>query len=442
MANQQGNLIINLLGKPIILQNDNPLNIKRKKCRGIIYYLAAHNNPISRYALQEIFWPEHDFSTAQHNLNVHLSEIRRQIPNLIQGDNSSVQISSEIKIDTRLFEMCIEKSDEEELQKTLLLYRGDFLDGFTIDNSPEYDNWKLEQQEHFKIIFTRGLAKLAEFCDNRGEYLKGIFALQQALKIDPLQEELYRSTMLLHYHAGDILKVNQTYKKLKKVLDEELGVLPMSETQALYDAMINNKLLGELGYSSHKNRHNYNVTKKYDLIGQYNLIIPFTGRDKELKQIEDLSHKNGLIIIEGAPGSGKTRLIEEFMQRWEGLILYGCCIELEIDINYHPFTEAIRRFIRATEWKTLQEDVKNEMGPFWWNELRCFVPEIDLHDKTNQYIANDKYALMEAVSQFINILSQKQKLLIVIDDLQWGDNPSIGLLGYLVRQSSDMHICL
>jgi DNA-binding SARP family transcriptional activator len=155
-------LCISLLGNPMILQNDVSLKIKRKKARGLVYFLAAHKNPVSRDELHYIFWPGQDLSAAQHNLNVHLSEIRKQMPHIIISDNSYIQIAQDIKIDVRFFDSCFSKEELEEktLRKALSLYRGDFLNGFNINDASDFDNWKFAQQEHYKLLFIKGLRVL------------------------------------------------------------------------------------------------------------------------------------------------------------------------------------------------------------------------------------------------------------------------------------------
>jgi DNA-binding SARP family transcriptional activator len=436
MVEQIVNYRICLLGKPMVYVNDIPMNIKRKKCRGLVYFLAAENKPMGRERLQDIFWPDQDICTAPHNLNVHLYEIRRQMPNLIISDNDYIQINPQSTIDTHLFDYSLttEHHDGEQLQKTLSLYQGDFLEGFSIGESVDFDNWKVNLQEYYLTLYIRGLAKSAEYYHSRGEYDKGITVLKHAIKIDPLKEELYRSEMLIHYNAGDLLKVSQTYKKLKRVLDEEMGLKPMKETQALYDAMVANKPLQELGYSDHKSRRNYNQKIKNDMVSPARVLMPFIGRDKELHQLDDLSNTKGLVIIGGTPGVGKTRLIEEYMRTWEGLVLYVKCLKTEKDIPYLPVIEAIRKFVNTPKRTALLEQVKREIYVDWWNELRRIVPEIDLTDINHSQLASGAYGKMQAITQFITILSRKGKLLFLIDDLQWADDETLGLINYLVQQ--------
>ena len=289
------------------------------------------------------------------------------------------------------------------------------------------------------IMQNSRLTKMAECYELRGEYDEGLLMLQRALSIDPLQEELYRRVMLIHYRAGNILGVSKTYKKLKTVLDDEIQILPMPETRALYEGIIANRSLEELGLTNQKNRFNYKKPKR-ELIKDTRLPFPLIGREQELKKLEELSQKNGLILIQGDPGIGKTRLIEEYMEHWDGIIFYGHCLELQTNIlPYHPIIEAIRKFVNSSDLQVL-ENIKKEINPAYWNALRCLIPEINFQDKTLPGTIDDTYCLMEAISQFFIILSKKQKIIMVLDDLHWADNATLGLLGYIIQQCSSEDI--
>lgn len=431
------------------MQNGAPLDIKRRKCRGIIYYLASHRSPISRDSLQEMFWPDQDYSAARHNFNVILSNIKKQMPGAIVGDGASVQLSPTVDDDASRLEHVLESDRNEDLAEALSLYRGDFLDGFNLEGLPDYESWKSEQREYYQLLFIDGLAKLAEYYDAIGEYQKGIFTLRRAMKVDPLRESLYRAMMRLYHHSGDIFKVCHTYQELKDVLSEEFGVVPTSQTRTLYDAMITERPLDESGgagaVGSSAQRYlqdmkfNRSRTRMED---SHRIMDCFVGRDGEMARLEELSRLHGLTVIEGAPGSGKTRLVEEFMARWDGLTLYGCCPEIGSGIDYQPVTEAIKRFVKEDCREDIHNEIKQEMGSLWWNELLCFAPDIGFVDQTpSNDPSGSQRGMKETVFQFIKALSHGQRLLLVMEDMQWANEATISLLGYLMRQSADMDVC-
>jgi hypothetical protein len=60
-------LTIRLLGTPLVLLDDKPLTITRKKSRALVYYLAAHDNPSTREQILAVFWPDSDRASAQQS---------------------------------------------------------------------------------------------------------------------------------------------------------------------------------------------------------------------------------------------------------------------------------------------------------------------------------------------------------------------------------------
>ena len=63
---------IRLLGQPRIEPDGQPLTIRRRKSRALVYYLAAQAHPRTRDHLLGIFWPGLDRAAAQ-------SQARRSI---------------------------------------------------------------------------------------------------------------------------------------------------------------------------------------------------------------------------------------------------------------------------------------------------------------------------------------------------------------------------
>ena len=135
-----------------------------------------------------------------------------------------------------------------------------------------------------------------------------------------------------------------------------------------------------------------------------------------------------LMLIEGEPGIGKTRLADEFLRAQPGLHLRGAAHELERALPYQPFIDALRELLAMPGWPALQ--ARLELPVVWWNELARLAPEIMPHMASS---AADESRLWEGVHQFLIALSRLQPIALFIDDAQWADASTLGLLGYLVR---------
>ncbi|KPV50675.1 hypothetical protein SE17_25520, partial [Kouleothrix aurantiaca] len=164
--------------------------------------------------------------------------------------------------------------------------------------------------------------------------------------------------------------------------------------------------------------------------------LPFTGRTAELEKLATLASSHRLGLIEGDTGIGKTRLAEEFLRDFQGLVLVGHAHELEQALPYPPVIEALRELIRQPGWPQLQAEAA--LPQVWRAELGRLLPE--LHDggvpapADGRLAANNESRLWEAVSQLLLGLARGHALALLIDDLHWADASTLALLGYLVRQ--------
>src|SRR5512143_373348 len=237
-------LNILLLGTPQILRAGAPLNITRKKSRALIYYLAASHKPLTRDHLLSFFWPDADRAAAQQTLRTTLHGLRRALNSDLIVDDNTLALASDVVVDAKLFENNLQHptSNLESLAATLQLYRADFLTDFTLNDSAAFDEWIIGQQEYYRRLAVRGYIALAQQHEARQEFSAALEALDRALTFDPLQEDLQRTALHLHYQAGDRAGAIRRYEHFRKLLDAEMGVPPMAETRAMYDAIINDKL--------------------------------------------------------------------------------------------------------------------------------------------------------------------------------------------------------
>ncbi len=420
-------LSISLLGAPQIKLNGKEITLTRRKSRALIYYLAAHDKPITRDHLLSIFWIDLDRASAQQTLRTTLHGLRKSLGDSLVVDDDKLSLATDSQIDTRLFEQLAIRyppsANPQSLISNLHLYNGDFLSDFSLPDSPAFDDWVAVQREHYRRLAVRGFTALAKQHEAQKNYREAIDALSHALSFDPLQEDLQRDCIRLQYLAGDRAGAIRRYDTLRKLLDKEMGVPPMAETRRLYDSIISDDLK--------INDQRLKIAPHQQQTPIFNLqSLPFTGRAAELQQLQDAEPRR-LILVEGEAGIGKTRLVEEFIRQSKSLALIGGARELESSLPYQPIIEALR-----TLPANLYETILSSMFLIWREEISRIVPEIFPGSPQRGVTPADESRLWESVNQLLIALAKQNPITLFIDDLHWADQSTLALIGYLTRQTS------
>ncbi len=160
------------------------------------------------------------------------------------------------------------------------------------------------------------------------------------------------------------------------------------------------------------------------------------GREKD-RQVFEQALKNGkLVFIQGEAGIGKTRLVTEFMRNSGYLALTGSGRELEHHLPYQPLHEALRSLLVNPDWSEISGFVKRQLSLSWLAEISRLLPELNPSNEplARQAFPPDEARLWEGVNQFLATLAKKRPVVLFLDDLQWADAATLGLLAYLARQ--------
>jgi len=427
-------LSIRLLGTPKIMYEQHPVTVTRRKSRAFLYYLAAHPTPLAREQLQALFWPDLDRQAARRNLRVTLHGLRKILGSLLVVDSDTLALADQAKVDTRIFKARLSSSisDLGLLKETLDLYQGDFISGFTLPNLIEFDDWVMLEREHYRRLAVKGLTTLSQLYEAQQDFRAALETLERALAFDQLQEDLQRISLRIHYLAGDRAGAIRRYEKFRALLADEMGVPPMAETRALYDAIITDTLAAGTPSPAAA------APKKPP---QAETPFPFVGRKTELQKLDDLVASRKLVLIEGEAGIGKSRLIEQFIQtkqkleRSAFLALIGQAHELESMLPYQPLIEALRGVLTHPDWPALR--LKLKLPRVWQTEVARLLPELvsDPHAQLTVSQTRDEIRLWEGVSQFLLALARQIPLVLALDDLHWADPSTLSLLGYLIRKA-------
>ena len=167
----------------------------------------------------------------------------------------------------------------------------------------------------------------------------------------------------------------------------------------------------------------------------------FVGRENELRQLQQafdvaMSGQGGLVMLVGEPGIGKTALCEQiatYASLRGGQTLVGHCYEEgSLSLPYLAFIEALRGYVRSHDRDVLQKEL-GSMAPHIARILseireRVQVPEIEPASPEEE-----RYQLLQGVSEFLSNAAAARPMLIVLEDLHWADRGTLDLLLHLSR---------
>ncbi len=329
-------LQIHLFGSPRFVLAGEPLRLSRRKSIALLAYLVVTDQPQSRDAFLGLLWPEYESAAARANLRRDLSWMRRMLPDdLLVVDRLQIDINPAAGawLDVQAFEAGItavaqhvHQSDElcdecaQRLAEAVDLYEGDFMAGFSLADSAEFEEWHFFQREEYRAKMVESLQQLISWCRGQQQYEQGIAYGRRWLALDPWHEQAHRALMTLYALTDQQAAALRQYDECVRLLEEELGIEPESETQVLFEAIRNREFgkadLKENGAEKDAGGQKPEEAAKDEILPtDFELplptpITPFIGREQELANIVELLSRpeTRLITVVGPGGMGKTRL--------------------------------------------------------------------------------------------------------------------------------------
>ena len=114
--------------------------------------------------------------------------------------------------------------------------RGPFLAGFSLRDSPDFDDWRATRAVALERAVAQLLDRVADAKEVEGDTDGAVAAARRRLDLDPLDEAAHRRLMRI-YPLGVRAGAVRQYRACVAVLERELGVSPLPETSTLYEAI-------------------------------------------------------------------------------------------------------------------------------------------------------------------------------------------------------------
>src|SRR6476661_86417 len=201
------------------------VNISAKKSQAMLAYLGVKPSQlVSRDKMAALLWSSTATEQARQSLRQTLSSLRKELAQISadrkilveEGDFLSLDPEL-VRVDVAEFEKALASGIEAGLAKAVKSYRGDFLEGFELDEE-RFDQWVIAERARLHRAALRAHSQLVEMQARGGALDEAIATAQQSLRIDPLQESMHRTLMRLYMDSGDLVNAVQQYDVCAKTL--------------------------------------------------------------------------------------------------------------------------------------------------------------------------------------------------------------------------------
>ena len=213
------------------------------------YLLANRRRPVSQDHLMGWLWPESNLKKARWSLNSAVHGLRKLLDgcspslstNYVSLKDGYYRLSPAVQVWTDVDEFDeryekghrLEKGGDVraaavEYQRAVELYRGDYL----IEDL--YDDWTIVERERLSNAYMDMLSRLAVYHMETGQYQESIRGCYKVLEKDRCHEDSYRLLMRCYARLGLRGRALDQYRICEKILGQEYGTSPSSETHSLY----------------------------------------------------------------------------------------------------------------------------------------------------------------------------------------------------------------
>lgn len=364
----------------------------QRRAADLVKLLAlARHHRMPRDEVLEMLWPQLGADAAASNLHKAASYARRALGDraavVLRGGVVELAPGADVTTDVERFE----RGDDSA-------YGGELL-----PDEP-YTQWAIDARARLR--------------DRRLAMMRSEGRWDDVLREDPADEEAHRELMRRHVASGDRVAAARQFRLLRDELSG-LGVEPSEETLALQREL----------------------TRGPAVRAARLLHARVEGRERELAVASAALQRaaagvGGALLITGALGIGKTRVVEAVLAEAEELgfhTLRGAAHEQEGRTPYAPLVEALDPLAAQ------RPELAGALTDSAQAALSRLLPSVRRPAAaTNEPI--DRHRVFSAVAQLLAQAAAERGAVLVVDDLHAADEATAAIVHHLARSAAGQRL--
>ncbi len=421
-----------ILGPIEATRQGSRIDLGSPKQRAVLALLLIHaNSPLTAEQMIDSLWGDSPPPSATATLQAYISNLRKVLEpdrvrrgpaSILQKNGAGYQITvDDDQVDALLFERLVSDaeltSDTDPrralsvLSDALELWHGPALADFRYEEFARVESMRLEEMRLSAVEMRVG-AQLA-----LGETRSAIPELESLIAGNPLREKLWEHLMIALYRSGRQAEALRAYQRYESTL-AEMGIIPGQALRDLEQSIL---------------EHDPSLTPEIVPSPSASLALGqvLVGREAEMALFgrcldEARAGRGSLILLEGQPGIGKTRLMEAFEEAARGFgarTAFARCVEIGGTPPFWPWMQIGRR-LGAESLADAAGDRARQLSPL-------------LGGSHEGPPVSHLFQLAEGLGQALGRFSDNRPVALFIDDLYSADPDSLHLLTLLIAEILD-----
>ena len=369
-------------------------------------------------------------------LTTTIQRLRKQLGDTtITTDGSTYRLASEVGSDRARFlglmrDATTRGHEPERVLATaddaLALWRGEPWQGLD-DVAPLLADRVMLRDARLRLL--EAVARAARTAGDRG---REIDALQELVDARPHHEGWWRDLAEATAESGDRIQGLRLLQDARSALDQ-VGLLPGPDLVALEQRLVGAPSASGTDQSA----------ERRDRLGNPTLRVaeslPFVGRADAMDRMTEpanaagapVAPAHGVIIVEGAAGAGKSRLLVEMARRCaDHVVLSGRCAQ-SIGSPLGPFQQILDEYVAATDPEDIAHDAAG-LEALVSSPVPSFAAALSCAPHPNP----EPNELVHACSTLLLRAGARAPHLLLIDDLQWAPELALDILDELAARAS------